>query len=73
MKQLNIQKLTTVDTNELAEMYKSQYVNALNDCNLLNIQIKQYQKIIQDIADKNIDAIPAEYLTEVKNNGSNNR
>jgi len=73
MKKLNIQKLTTVDTNELVELYKSQYVNALNDCNLLNIQIKQYQKIIQDIADKNIDAIPAEYLTEVKDNVTDNK
>jgi len=73
MKKLNIQKLTTVDTNELVELYKSQYVNALNDCNLLNIQIKQYQKIIQDIADKNIDAIPSEYLTEVKDNVTDNK
>ena len=70
---LDISKMSNVNIAEMSDQYENEYIALLKERNILAIQFSKYQKIVQDIADKHIDAIPAEYLTEVKNNVTDNK
>lgn len=73
MKKLDSSKFTTIQVADMSDEYEREYIALLKERNMLSIQNTKLQKVLQEIADKNIDAIPEEYLMEDEENGTDNR
>lgn len=72
MKQLNSAELTAINFEDVNKYANQDYINVFNERNKLAAQVEKMQKIINDIAQKNPEAIPEYLMMEVENNGSNN-
>ena len=73
MKQLNLAELTAVNFEDVNKYSNQDYINVFNERNKLAAQVEKMQQIINEIAQKNPEAIPDYLMTEVNNNGSNNQ
>lgn len=72
MKQLNSAELTAINFEDVNKYANQDYISVFNERNKLAAQVEKMQKIINDIAQKNPEAIPNYLMMEVENNGSNN-
>lgn len=72
MKQLNSAELTAINFEDVNKYANQDYISVFNERNKLAAQVEKMQKIINDIAQKNPEAIPDYLMMEVENNGSNN-
>ena len=70
---LDVAKLSSVDYESVNKYSNQDYINVFNERNKLAAQVEKMQQIINEIAQKNPEAIPDYLMTEVNNNGSNNQ
>lgn len=73
MKQLNLAELTAVNFEDVNKYSNQDYINVFNERNKLAAQVEKMQKVINDIAQKNPEAIPDYLMMEVNNNGTDNK
>lgn len=73
MKQLNLAKLTAVNFEDVNKYSNQDYLNVFNERNKLAAQCESMQKIINEIAQKNPEAIPDYLMMEVKDNVTDNK
>lgn len=72
MKQLDIGKLSSVDYQGVSKYANQDFLKIFNERNTLAAQVEKLQGIINDIAQKNPEAIPDELMMEVNDNVTDN-
>lgn len=73
MKQLNLAELTAVNFEDVNKYSNQDYINVFNERNKLAAQVEKMQQIINEIAQKNPEAIPDYLMMEVNNNVTDNK
>jgi len=73
MKQLNLAELTALSFEDINKYADQDYLKIFNERNKLAAQVEKMQQIINDIAQKNPEAIPDYLMMEVKDNVTDNK
>jgi len=73
LKQLNLAELTAVNFEDVNKYSNQDYINVFNERNKLAAQVEKMQQIINEIAQKNPEAIPDYLMMEVKDNVTDNK
>ena len=73
MKQLNLAELTAVNFEDVNKYSNQDYINVFNERNKLAAQVEKMQQIINEIAQKNPEAIPDYLMMEGKDNVTDNK
>lgn len=65
-KQLDVQKMTTVGTDEAIDKYQGELLKYIHQDILLSAQNEKMQKIIQEVFKKAPEAFPENFVMEEK-------
>ncbi|CAJ1186570.1 hypothetical protein CPEBRM1_ABPJDJAI_00904 [Companilactobacillus paralimentarius] len=65
-KKLDVQKITTVGTDEAIDKYQGQLLQYIHQDILLSAQNEKMQKIIEEVFKKAPEAFPADFVMEEK-------
>ena len=72
-KKLDIQKITTIGTDEAIDKYQGELLKYIHQDILLSAQNEKMQKIIEEVFKKAPEAIPDYLMMEVKDNVTDNK